>query len=173
MDRRFIGVVADSHDNRWAFEAILKRFGDEGVLHVLHAGDFVAPFNARALSGLACPFTGVFGNNDGERIGLTKAFAPFGTLHAGPHALEIEGRRILLMHEPAALEAVGASGAFEIVVYGHTHEADVRTVSWLDGNGSTLLLNPGEAGGWLHGKATAALIDLGTMEAELFTVPCR
>jgi len=166
-----VGVLADSHDNRWAFEAILRHFTDEGVVHVLHAGDFVAPFNARCLSGISVPFTGVFGNNDGERPGLTKAFAKYGTLHVGPYAFDTGGRRIIIMHEPVALDALAVSGRFDVVIYGHTHETDVRKVTWADGNGSTLILNPGEAGGWLNGRATAALLDLADLNVNVFDVP--
>jgi hypothetical protein len=173
MPRRLVGVVSDTHDNKWAFEAIVKRFSDEAVLHVLHAGDFVAPFNARHLSNLNCPFTSVFGNNDGERIGLLKTFGALGTITVGPYALAVEERRLLVMHEPAALEALGASGMFDAVIYGHTHGVEVRAVPWASGNGHTLILNPGEACGWMNDHATAALLDLDTMQADIFEVPAH
>lgn len=173
MPRQMIGVVSDTHDNKWAFQAIARRFADEAVLHVLHAGDYVAPFNARYLSGLDIPFTGVYGNNDGERIGLSKTFGALGTIAVGPYEVLIDGRRILLMHEPAALDALGASGMFDAVIYGHTHAVDKRVLPWADGNGQTLVLNPGEACGWMHDHATAALLDLDTMLAEVFEVPCH
>jgi uncharacterized protein len=33
--------------------------------------------------------------------------------------------------------------------------------------GDTLILNPGEACGWLYGSCTAALVDLDTREVEI------
>jgi hypothetical protein len=35
------------------------------------------------------------------------------------------------------------------------------------GPGEPAKINPGEAGGWLTGRATCAVLDLGTLEAEL------
>ncbi len=103
---------------------------------------------------------GVFGNNDGERFGLRAQFEPIGIIHRGPHVVERDGRRILLMHEPDELDPLAASGAYDVIVYGHTHAVDVRS-------GPSLIVNPGEAGGWTTDRATVAVLDLGTMEAEV------
>jgi hypothetical protein len=42
-------------------------------------------------------------------------------------------------------EFMGAESA-DVIIYGHTHEVDIRI-------GSPLIINPGEAGGWLKGKS--------------------
>ncbi len=165
-----IGITADTHDNRWSTEAILSQFAGENVDHIVHAGDYIAPFNARYFGNWAGRFTGVFGNNDGERVGLLKQFSDIGPIHVGPYPVEIGGRRLLLMHEPAALDAIGHSGDFDVVVYGHTHTVDIRAVKHASGSGETLIINPGEAGGWLNGSATAVLLDLETMEHQLIDV---
>ena len=39
--------------------------------------------------------------------------------------------------------------------------------------GQTLILNPGEACGWLFGKPTAALLDLDTLKVEFLTLSGR
>ncbi|HDS74607.1 MAG TPA: metallophosphoesterase [Firmicutes bacterium] len=171
MANESIGILSDTHDNRWALEAILSRFRGEGVTYVIHAGDFVAPFNAKYFSEWSGKFLGVFGNNDGERIGVAKQFADIGPLHVGPHLVRVFGRRFLVMHEPAALDALGRSGDFDAVIYGHTHVVDIREVPYVAGGGSTLIVNPGEAGGWLHGEATAVILNLDTMHSTLVKVP--
>jgi predicted phosphodiesterase len=48
----------------------------------------------------------------------------------------------------------------DVIIYGHTHEVDIRI-------GPPLVINPGEAGGWLKGKSTIAILDTKTMEVEL------
>jgi len=171
MARSLLGIVSDTHDNKWALEAILGRFKEEDVTMVVHAGDYVAPFNARCFSILSCEFVGIFGNNDGERVGLTKSFAKYGPLHVGPHPITIGTRRLLVMHEPAALDALGKSGEFDALIYGHTHALDIRTLPHAAGDGQTLIINPGEGGGWLHDRATAVLLDLDTMKHEVVEVP--
>ena len=173
MSRTRIGILSDTHDNKWALANILGRFREERVELVIHAGDYVAPFNAKHFAELGGEFVGIFGNNDGERVGLTKAFAKIGPIHVGPHPIAVGKRRLLVMHEPAALEALGQSGAYDAVIYGHTHNLDIRQMPHTSGLGKTVVLNPGEAGGWLHDRATAVLLDLETMACDLVEVPNR
>lgn len=41
-----------------------------------------------------------------------------------------------------------------------THEIDVR-------EGETLVVNPGEAGGWVTGRSTVGVLDIECMEVEI------
>jgi len=158
-----IGVVSDTHDNLPALRKALARFKAAGVKLVLHAGDIVSPFVAMPFQEAGLRVIGVFGNNDGDKLYLRERFSPVGELHFGPHELELGGRRVVLMHEPRALEALAASGKYDLIVYGHTHEVDLRP-------GPPLVLNPGECGGWLFGRATCALVDLTRLKVELLEV---
>lgn len=155
-----IGILSDSHDHLGRIAQAVALFNQEKVGLVLHAGDLVSPTTARELGRLSAPFVGVFGNNDGDRVFLTRAFARIGTLHEGPHELEIEGRKAVLMHAPRCLDALVESGSYTLVVYGHTHETHVR-------QGETLVVNPGECGGWLTGKASVALVDTSDLSVRL------
>jgi putative phosphoesterase len=155
-----VGIIADTHDNRRTIEKAVKLFNHRGVGMVFHAGDVVSPFTVLDFSKLACVMVAVFGNNDGEKIGLQKAFSSLGTIVVGPHQCEFGGKRFILMHEAACIEALRASSMADVIIYGHTHEIDVRT-------GETLVINPGEGGGWLSGRATAALLDLTTMKVDI------
>ena len=67
-----IGVISDTHDNIPLIKRAVGLFNRNGVGHILHAGDFVAPFSILPFNALKSPFTGVFGNNDGEKKGLTE-----------------------------------------------------------------------------------------------------
>jgi len=156
-----IGVIADSHDHVPRIREAVERFGEEGVELLLHAGDVVAPFALKALLSLDVPFTGVFGNNDGDRLLLWQASG--GRIHPGPYALKAGGVRVLLLHEPQAAEAAARSGLYDLVIYGHTHEVEMRRV------GPCLVLNPGELGGWLTGRCSAALYDTGSRGTEILS----
>ncbi|UCC66010.1 MAG: metallophosphoesterase [Deltaproteobacteria bacterium] len=152
--------MADSHDHVPMMERACELFNTEEVEMVIHAGDYIAPFSLRALNRhLRCPYFGVFGNNDGERLGLQKASE--GRLHPSPMEFAEGGWQILVAHEMPILEAVQASGRYRLVVYGHTHIPEVKRV------GETLAVNPGECGGWLYGHCTAAIGHLDTLEAEI------
>lgn len=146
-----IGLMSDSHDNMDALERAVKFFNDQKVTHVLHAGDLISPFTSRKLSLLKMPLTIVFGNNDGEKQGLRNVFS--GKIFDPPHQLKIGNKIILMLHDPVQLNAFKDSGHFDLILYGHTHEIEITH------NNHTLVVNPGESGGWLTGKSTVAIWD--------------
>jgi len=156
-----VGVMADSHDRLPAIAELLRLMAEAGVGLVLHAGDYCSPFALSPFRDLNMALAGVFGNNDGDREGI-KAFAAMGVggaLYESPHSVELDGKRVLIVHE---LSEAG-SWSLEhhaVVVHGHTHRKELRT------KGGALILNPGEACGWLHGTPTAAILDLDTMQTE-------
>jgi uncharacterized protein len=165
-----IGVMSDSHDNVPMVKKAVELFNTEGVEVVIHAGDFIAPFVIEALSGLKCRVIGVFGNNDGERIGIARKFEAIGQIAPNLASVEVGGRKVAAMHYPELAEPIAKSGEFDIVIYGHTHQIDVRRLSVAkshEAGEKSLLLNPGETGGWTTGKSTVAIVDLDTLDAEI------
>ncbi|HPW17196.1 MAG TPA: metallophosphoesterase [Candidatus Aminicenantes bacterium] len=156
-----IGILSDSHDNLDRLRAAVRLFNDAGCDLVVHAGDFVAPFAAGELRNLRAPVKAVFGNCDGERAGLAKALAGAGEIAAAPLGFEHAGRLFGLCHLDSGVEGLLAAKAVDVVIFGHTHRPLVER------RGGVLLVNPGEAGGWLTGKSTAALLDPAALEAEI------
>ncbi len=154
-----IGIVSDSHDRVPKIRAAMERLGEEGVDLLIHAGDFVSPFALKEFLKGPFDFVGVFGNNDGERV-LLSEMAP-GRIHPSPFEFTRDGLRIMVLHEPFALEAAVTCGLFDLVVYGHTHEPVCRR------EGKTLILNPGELGGWLSGRFTLGIYDSATREGKV------
>jgi putative phosphoesterase len=145
-----IGLMSDSHDNMDALQKAVDLFNNRNVVAVLHAGDLVAPFTACKLNLLNMPLTITFGNNDGEKIGLRKVFS--GKIFEPPHQVMVADKRVLMLHDPVQLSAFRDSGHFDLILYGHTHEVEVSS-------GKTMVVNPGECGGWLNGKCTVAIWD--------------
>ena len=155
-----VGIIADTHDNRRAISKAVEVFNQRGVGMVFHAGDLISPFTADDFSRLKCKMTIVFGNIDGERIGLYHTFSKLGAIGKGPKKCEFHGKRFVLMHEPTCIDELSTGKQADVIIYGHTHETDIR-------KGDTLIINPGEAGQWVTGRSTIVLLDLITMEAEL------
>jgi hypothetical protein len=155
-----IGVISDTHDNVDKLRVALKRFKEAGIDIVLHAGDIVSPFMVVPFQEVGLRMIGIFGNNDGDKLYLRERFRGIGEINFGPHEVELGGRRIVLMHEPRSIEAFTASERYDLIIYGHTHEVEVR-------KGQGLVVNPGECGGWLSGRATCALVDLKGLKAEI------
>ena len=158
-----IGILADSHDHLTHLERAVAALRQRSVELTLHAGDFVAPFTIPLLGQLASPLLAVFGNNDGERVGLHKRIHDIGgQVLERPHTYLYGSARILLQHEPVALETFEGSDQYDLVVYGHTHGIDVRVPDQ-----GALIVNPGEVCGWLTQNATCAVVDLNRRHVEI------
>ncbi len=161
-----IGILSDTHDRVPAVEAFIARFAAAGASFVLHAGDYCAPFSLAPFRAAGLPLLGVFGRNDGDRDGLRAAAAVLpsgGELFESPHSLELGGRSVLLVHDLGDALARSVE-AHDVVVHGCSHRAEVRQ------RGAALLVNPGEACGWLTGACTAAVLDLDTLAVERLTL---
>lgn len=159
-----VGILSDSHDNLDRVRVAVRLFNAAGCDLVIHAGDFVAPFTADELRNLRAPVKAVFGNCDGEKAGLSQAFQGLGEIREAPLSFSHAGLRFAVVHFDSAAFVQAASGLFEIVVFGHTHRP---LVELRDG---VLLVNPGEAGGWLRGKSTVALLDPTARTAEIVPI---
>jgi putative phosphoesterase len=128
-----IAVIADTHlprGQRRLSDACLRELHRADL--ILHAGDFVAAEVLQELRQLA-PVEAVHGNQDDEEL---HALLP------ARRVLEIAGRRMGIVHEPGKTRGREARLAAlfpgcDVVVYGHTHVADVML------HGDVLLLNPG------------------------------
>jgi len=155
-----IGILSDTHDHLPNLKKALAIFKSEGCEKILHAGDFVSPFVINVFKQFGIPFSGVFGNNDGEWIFLLKLAEAIGEIRKGPIELSLDSRKIALMHEPVYLSALKQANYFDLIVYGHSHQAIIET-------SPVLVINPGEACGYLSEKPTVAICDLKTLTANL------
>jgi putative phosphoesterase len=164
-----VGIIADSHDHVPMIQRACEVFNRHAVAVVFHAGDYIAPFSLNPLNELlTCEYRGVFGNNDGEQRGLQKTAAKRlcaspaeNRLCASPAVFTVEEWQILVAHDLPAPAEAAADHRYRLIVYGHTHRPEVKRL------GDTLLVNPGECGGWLFGRSTVAVADLGALSAEI------
>jgi len=159
-----IGIMADSHDNLHAIRQAILLFRKAECKLVIHAGDFIAPFAAREFENLGCPVKAVFGNCDGEKRGLEKVFRSFGEIKEAPLTFSYENLHFLVTHIPAHLDSSLSSGKDTIIISAHTHKPEVKKEK------HALLINPGEAGGWVSGKSTIALLNTETLSPEIITL---
>ncbi|HEB02645.1 MAG TPA: metallophosphoesterase [Nitrospirae bacterium] len=154
-----VGIMSDSHDDMQRLAAGVDFFNSKKVSQVVHAGDLISPFTFEALGKLDCPFSAIFGNNDGDRLLLHHKSD--GTVQPQPMLLALEDRKAIVVHEPTSVEALAKSGEFDIVIYGHTHTAVVKKV------GETLVINPGKVARLHKGQSTLALLDTEKLEVEI------
>ena len=80
-------------------------------------------------------------------------------LFEAPHAMTMSDHKILVVHDIGDVVERSVL-AHAVVVHGHTHLQEMKT------RNNTLIVNPGEACGWLYGAPSAAILDLATKQVE-------
>lgn len=159
-----LGIVSDTHGNVANARAAAHLLSELDVDVLLHCGDVGSVDIARIFA--PWPTHYVIGNCDvGADLELAAAAqAEGGTWHGLAGSLELAGRRIGFTHghERRAFQRLTTGGGFDLVCYGHTHEAEDHRI------GATLVLNPGA----LHraNPHSFAVVDLSAAElsAERF-----
>jgi predicted phosphodiesterase len=73
--------------------------------------------------------------------------------------MDVSGHHILLVHDIGDINARSIE-QHGIVIHGFTHREEMKT------RGDTLIVNPGEACGWLYGPPSAAILDLDSRKVE-------
>jgi putative phosphoesterase len=158
-----VGLVSDTHDRLLLIDEAVKRLNEEKAELVLHAGDYVAPFVASHFKPLEARLIGVFGNNDGDRVLLRKKFAEIGADIRGRFAFVVaDGLKIALLHgdEADLLRSLLELESHDVLVSGHSHLAKTYR------KGRTLVVNPGEACGYLSGQPTISIIYTDTLDVK-------
>lgn len=158
-----IGIISDTHDDHRNVLRAVALFNERRVEYVLHGGDIVSPFTAKAFADLrTAKFIAVFGNNEGEKLFLKSTIEDFGgEIHEYCYKGELGGKNIYMTHTHHNVDAIAKSQIYDLLIYGHTHEQDIRQV------GKTLIVNPGECTDWLTGSAHVVLLQLDDMSYEI------
>lgn len=155
-----LGVVSDTHGHVQHTLSAIRMLESLDVDRVLHCGDIGSATIVALFEPWPTDF--VFGNCDAHRQELTEAIAAEGkTCHGDFGALAIEGKRIALIHshDGRRFQETIASGAWDLVCYGHTHIAAIER------RGPTLVLNPGAI--YRANPHSLAVVEMPSMEASI------
>lgn len=158
-----IGIIADTHDRLKTIKKACSLFKERDIPVIVHAGDFISPFVVPLFKDFEV--YGVFGNNDGEKKGLTAQFGDnsvvaeyFCTVYIGDVALAVTHG-----HIPSLLELLITSNQYDVVVCGHTHTPTIK-------EGNPLVINPGECCGYLSNRCTVAVFDTEKKKGEIIEI---
>ncbi len=170
-DIMLIGIMSDSHDNIQGARDALKIFSDRAVELVLHAGDLIGSGNCYIFEGCNMNIKLVYGNNDGDRVGLMKEFKRVGGEYLGDFGeIEADGLKIAMLHgtDEPVVKAVVTSQLYDVVIRGHNHRVEITQ------HGKTLLVNPGEVWGHFTGRRSVAVLDTSNLKVEIVEMgKCR
>ncbi len=163
-----IAVISDIHENFHNLILALKEIKSLKCEKILFLGDYMNNGIAKVLAASEIPVFAIWGNNDGDKVAITKTALTQGSnLEVGFETwdfLEIDGRKIFLTHYPMLAKPMAKSGEYDAVFYGHNHEKNI------DASGKCIIVNPGEISAHKTGKATFAVYDTKTNKAEIITI---
>lgn len=163
-----ICIVSDSHDRADPLARAVRAAKALGAEAVIHCGDLIGAQTIKPALAEGLPVHAIHGNNLGDPQAMhLQSRKSGGQLHYhGPEAaLELGGRRIVVVHYDHHGYAMACTGEWDLVCCGHSHKAEVRRVPDVKG-GETWLVNPGTVAA-LAAPATWALGDLATMSFEI------
>lgn len=156
-------IISDSHDNVANLEKVFAWAKDNGIEALIHAGDVCAPsvLGKVIASGFSGPIHLIFGNV-GDPVLLKQVAEKFPRVqyYGEKGQFELDGKKIILVHELDKMTPFLESKLGDVIIYGHTHKAEVKTE---DG---VLIINPGTIGG-LFAVPTFAVFDTETGQAEV------
>lgn len=156
-----IGLFADSHDHLDHIRRAVGVFNEQRCELVIFAGDLVSSFAVPPLRELKCPVLACFGDNEGNKLGVSAGFRILGEIGEPPFGIKTpDGTRIVVTHMLRGLR--GAEGDFDVCVFAHTHRAEISR----DEQGR-MLINPGETSGWSFGKPSVAILETQPLSARI------
>lgn len=158
-----IGIMSDTHDHSEGLLKAIEKFNELNVDIVFHCGDWIAPSMLKHCKGLNCEIISVFGNNDGDPLGLIGNSGDKITFENHCVEREIDGKKIAMYHgtSKALLLSLLHCEKYDVVFSGHTHVGLVKKVN------DTLHINPGSPSFPRAHTSSVAIYDTQTNEAEL------
>jgi len=156
-----IAIISDTHDREVELKKLIGELNEKIKPNMLiHCGDFCAPFMIKALAEFKGQVHCVFGNTDDRFISAKLAINRGINLHGDLAQIEIDSKKIAIIHNDILEELLAESGKFDAVFYGHNHKSSKRKI------GKTLLANPGEMAG-LNGIPTYGIYDTDKNDFEI------
>ncbi len=162
-----IALISDTHDNFCFFEKVLNQLNDKEISLLLHAGDLVSPPILRLVnSNFEGKMHFVFGNNEGEKLTLAKISLESDKIdcHNQEAEMEINGRKIYMIHYSSIGERIAKLQEHDLVVAGHDHKHRVLKF------GKTTFVNPGNLTADRKGEKTYVILDLEDFKVEKVVV---
>lgn len=159
-----LAVISDSHDNIPNIIKALAVVKEQKIAAIIHCGDISTPETVEYLSkNFGDEIYFVVGNMEDKR--LINNFPAIENCHCLGETgeIELDGLKIGFTHQPEKAKKLAATGQYEIIFYGHTHQP------WEENYLSARLLNPGNLAGLFY-KATFAIYDTEKRKAELVII---
>ena len=159
-----LGLISDTHECVPAIVRAVAIFKERSPDLVVHCGDIISPPVMERFVGIPIRF--IFGNNDGERLGLRKKAEElgFGKIN-DTFEFSLANKKFIAYHgtNPTTLKKLIDSQQFDYVLHGHLHKVRDEKI------GKTRVLNPGALFG--VDPLTIGLLDIEADRFEIIEIP--
>ncbi len=160
-------IISDTHDNLDSLSKIKDIVKKLSINAIIHLGDYTSPFTLLEILRIDnVGFIGILGNNDGDKIKLMELAG--NKISEQPLELKIGKYDVIAIHgfkDPnltkKIVHALVSSRYYSIVLYGHTHQYDLKI------SNNVLVMNPGTLAGYLSKHKSYGIIDLNSRVAEV------
>jgi uncharacterized protein len=163
-----IGIISDIHENKANLLQAIDLCRQSDVSHLLCLGDMINPGIAQTIATCGIPTHGIWGNNDGDKVLITRlSLQPQSQLAMSDRTYDfvtLDGKRIFITHYPELAHPMALSGQYDLVAYGHDHQQFYALVE------ECHVVNPGEISGHLTGLVSLAIYDTVTDTVEFLTI---
>ncbi len=161
-----LAIISDIHENYHNLILFLKEIEKHDIEKIIFLGDFMNNGIAITLARSNIPVISIWGNNDGDKVAITKTAMSEGSnlsvSFSNYDFLDIDGRKIFITHYPILAKPMAKSGDFDAVFYGHDHKQNIDKIN------ECIIVNPGEISAHKTGNASFAIYNTLNNEAELF-----
>ena len=154
-------IVSDSHDNYDKLREAITSGNKAGCEVMLHAGDFVSPPGIDFVKDFNGEVHMVWGNNEGEKIGMMAKIAKHEniTMHGNVMEIEFDGFKFYMNHYPDIVKNASLTNQYHVCIHDHIYNEEKISEK-------TTVLNPGEIHGYKTGTHTCMIFDTQTKVAE-------
>jgi len=166
LKNMLIAIISDTHGNNATFAKFAAWAKQNKVREVIHCGDIGFAYFAKEMTELLpeAHFSLVIGNLDNDKDSIEKMVAPGQSPNTSFYGktgeMEIDHKKIAFTHKPDDARKLAATGRFNLVFFGHTHQP------WEEKVGFCRLINPGNLAGEIY-QSTFAVYDTKTGYLEL------
>lgn len=130
--------MSDTHDREDNMIKAIEIMNKKGCEKMIHCGDFCSPFMIVSMNEFNGEVYCVFGNTDDRFCSTKLAIENNINLLGDFGEIEIDGKKIAIIHDNGIAAGLAGSGKYDVVFYGHSHIHKIENIN------DCLLVNPGE-----------------------------
>lgn len=163
-----VAIISDIHENFHNLTLFLNEVKKYNIWKIVFLWDFMNNWIAKILASSSIPVYAIWWNNDWDKVAITKtALSKWSNMEVWFDTfdiIEINDKKVFITHYPMLAKPMAKSWDFDAVFYWHDHAFNIDNIN------NCIIANPWEISAHKTGKATFAIYDSETNQAEIITL---